>query len=306
MPVMTFRAADSASAMDQVIRRLGEDALILSTTSKAGLVEIVATDEPVETPRPRTTPARVAAPGASALPAGDPAPARPEPPATPAPGIDAAAAMPRAFADFLPHEVQAQALRARVLTAPRVVLVGPVGAGKSLLALQLAAERLGADPGASAPRFFFAGSPARTDAAALTQKAALFGLETLFGDPRLHGADPGTHPDICVLSGLAPDPAPLAAALAGAGAPVLLVLPAGLRPDRIAAMAAAWSGLACGTVLTFSPGAAPEGIDRDACHAAGLPVLWAARRTVLVDALEPPHAVPATPPATVPVEGEPR
>ncbi len=58
MPVVTVRAADSATAMDEIIRRLGPDAMILSTRARDGQVEIVATDEvipvPARTRRPET------------------------------------------------------------------------------------------------------------------------------------------------------------------------------------------------------------------------------------------------------------
>jgi len=36
MPTITVSAADSATAMDQIIAQLGEDAMILDTTTKDG------------------------------------------------------------------------------------------------------------------------------------------------------------------------------------------------------------------------------------------------------------------------------
>jgi hypothetical protein len=46
MPELTIRAADSSLAMDEIERKLGPDALILSTEKRDGLIEIIATNEP--------------------------------------------------------------------------------------------------------------------------------------------------------------------------------------------------------------------------------------------------------------------
>jgi len=45
MPTITVSAADSATAMDQIIAQLGEDAMILDTTTKDGKLEIRATND---------------------------------------------------------------------------------------------------------------------------------------------------------------------------------------------------------------------------------------------------------------------
>lgn len=57
MPTVTVLAPDSALAMDEVIRQLGADAYILSTTTRDGQIEIRATNEPnqIQPPRKRTT-----------------------------------------------------------------------------------------------------------------------------------------------------------------------------------------------------------------------------------------------------------
>ena len=52
MPTITVTAPDSAMAMDEVIRQLGSDAYILSTSQFDGLVQIKATIDPM-TPIPR-------------------------------------------------------------------------------------------------------------------------------------------------------------------------------------------------------------------------------------------------------------
>jgi flagellar biosynthesis GTPase FlhF len=46
MPELTIRAADSSLAMDEIQKKLGPDALILSTERRDGMIEIVATNEP--------------------------------------------------------------------------------------------------------------------------------------------------------------------------------------------------------------------------------------------------------------------
>src|SRR5210317_1921098 len=45
MGEITVRALDSAMAMEEIVRRLGEDALIVSTRKVDQMIEIVATDE---------------------------------------------------------------------------------------------------------------------------------------------------------------------------------------------------------------------------------------------------------------------
>lgn len=53
MPTVTVLAPDSALAMDEVIRQLGDNAYILSTHARDGQVEILATNEPIQIPQPR-------------------------------------------------------------------------------------------------------------------------------------------------------------------------------------------------------------------------------------------------------------
>ena len=48
MAEITVRAVDSALAMEEIQKRLGDDALIISTTKKDGQIEIVATDEEIK------------------------------------------------------------------------------------------------------------------------------------------------------------------------------------------------------------------------------------------------------------------
>jgi flagellar biosynthesis GTPase FlhF len=53
MPTVTVLAPDSALAMDEVIRQLGDNAYILSTHARDGQIEILATNEPIQIPQPR-------------------------------------------------------------------------------------------------------------------------------------------------------------------------------------------------------------------------------------------------------------
>ena len=68
MTTITVSAADTAQAMDKIVERLGDDALILETIKRDGRIEMVATDESDSTPR---QPKRVAhAAGQATLPGG--------------------------------------------------------------------------------------------------------------------------------------------------------------------------------------------------------------------------------------------
>ena len=44
MTTITVTAADTAQAMDKIVERLGEDALILETVKRNGKIEMIATD----------------------------------------------------------------------------------------------------------------------------------------------------------------------------------------------------------------------------------------------------------------------
>ena len=56
MAEITVRAIDSALAMEEVQKRLGDDALIISTQRIDGQIEITATDEEVVKPNKETKP----------------------------------------------------------------------------------------------------------------------------------------------------------------------------------------------------------------------------------------------------------
>jgi len=52
MTTITVTAADTAQAMDKIVERLGDDALILETVKRNGRIEMVATDDPESPPAP--------------------------------------------------------------------------------------------------------------------------------------------------------------------------------------------------------------------------------------------------------------
>ena len=54
MTTITVTAGDTAQAMDKIIERLGEDALILETVKRNGRIEMIATDDPEDAPAPPT------------------------------------------------------------------------------------------------------------------------------------------------------------------------------------------------------------------------------------------------------------
>ena len=56
MAEITVRAIDSALAMEEVQKRLGDDALIISTKRIDGQIEITATDEDVIKPEKEIKP----------------------------------------------------------------------------------------------------------------------------------------------------------------------------------------------------------------------------------------------------------
>ena len=68
MTTITVTAADTAQAMDKIVERLGEDALILETVKRNGRIEMVATDSAEETETP--APAAAAPPTAAEVPYG--------------------------------------------------------------------------------------------------------------------------------------------------------------------------------------------------------------------------------------------
>lgn len=306
MSTIIFRASDNATALELVERRFGGDALILSTVYIDGRVEITATDAaPLpansDTGAPRASRRRVDvmldAPVALTPP--DPAPqsadaALPrflrQPPHSPfAAALEAARQAP-VPQDPAPRNDPAL-LRADLLEAARIVLVGPCGAGKTQVALQLALLRRSRKPDA-VPGFVFCGTGSRADGAVLAQKSHLLGMKTVFQPPADIAAPSAEASEIVLLSGRVPDAALQARGLSGAhGTRTLLVLPDGLRPERITRLGAQWREIT--TSVTIGHVAAADRAEAEATLSSGqssgpaLDLLWLSDPDALVDGLCP-------------------
>ncbi len=360
MSTMTFRARDSVTALEQVQRRLGPDALILSNDLVDGQVVIVASNDSPESiphPAPRlravptsqrvdvvvddpidpiVPPAPVLTAPAARLPSflnaqapkpfdrilseakvAAPAPETPEgqfpdlqtpepepeveveveaDPAAEAEAVQEAETVPETPAPSLPDPL---ILRDRLLSTPRIVLVGQVGAGKSQIALQLALMRLTRTPGVTV-EFCFCGTGSHGDGAVLAQKSHLLGMTTLFDTPdTLAAPKPGTI-QIVVISGRGSDGATLAeSALSLPEARAALVVPGGLRPERIAALQHRWAERTISAILSGCEDMPDATTDVAALRSVGLVPLWCASNDRLVDGLRVIEDDTATEAATV-------
>ncbi|WP_417727000.1 hypothetical protein [Roseovarius sp.] len=330
MSTMTFRARDSVTALEQVQRRLGPDALILSNDLIDGQVVIIASDDapdslarpmprfrPVPVPEPEPEPALVPVPAAASVDIviDDPIdPIAPHAPVatTAAPRLPSFLSpdAPNPFERMLdkakatepapPHTPEDPSpalpdpliLRDRLLNAPRIVLVGPAGAGKSQVALQLALTRLARKP-ASTVKFCFCGTGSHSDGAFLAQKSHLLGMETLFETPDTLAAPEDGTLQIVVISGRGGDgPALGRAALSLPEARAAMVMPVGLRPDRIKSLKQRWAGLTEAAILSDTQDATIDAEDQAALSAAGLVPLWDSVPDQLVEGL---HVIEDTP-----------
>ena len=306
----TARGADSAEAMDQILRRLGANALILSTRVRDGLVEIEATDAlpgetaPVAAPVSVTPPsgespaqraktfadllgARADWPPAPSL---QPAvPARRTPWARSSPSVRVSEIAERLERDFLsPDPAQPGQLM------PRTVIVGPPGAGKSLLAVRMAAEAMLADrslrPRIVAPRL---SAPLSEDR--LRGWSRLIGVlpeRPLIGDLMAQDetaeAD-ALRPELIDLSDIATATPDLVAALARPmPTEVVLVLPAGLSPRRSQHEAAPWVPLSPRLCLSFCDRQGPDRAQMSALAEAGLRLARATQGSGVIDAISRP------------------
>lgn len=270
MSVVTVRARDSQRAMDEVIRRLGEDAFILSTRHAGGMVEIrAARDAQAQDAQAQGGPRfAVALAEAAAQPAA----------AAPNPLPDVAALARR----LLPPDARADWQPARI------VLAGPPGAGKSMLAARLAARIL-RDGSGRRPRLIMPQPGPRLTDDRLRGWARLMGLVPEL--PHVQDAaalpDPDPmFPEIVDLSDVAAHAVELAGLLAAAPqTEVLLCLPAGLHPARIASLAASWQGFDATVCLTHLDQWEPEADELSAIAAAGLKLRLLADGGGLLDAL---------------------
>ena len=267
MATMTIRAPDSAQALDEVMRCLGPDALILSTRQHKGQVEIIAA----------------------------PAGGVPSPALASAEPIASAAT----FSGQLLRQIANAPQRAGVLPPHlpgRVVLAGPPGSGRSTLAARLAAEALrnptAARPTLIAPRPDLLSPPGR-----LAAHARLLGLAPHRPiwrpegpiDLRPPAPDETQILDLSDLPQIAPTR--LSDVCAHADAALWLVLPTGLHPAVLERLCAQFAGMARHLVLTRTDLCAPTPDDLSIPARHDLSVALLAGGGGLLDALTAVSAV---------------
>lgn len=310
MTVITARGADSAEAMDEVIRRLGVNAFILSTTVRDGMVEIQAADEipgkessPPEQrqlsfPEPETL-AKRAQSFADLLEArSDWAPLPSLRPAVPPRSTPWSRISPRAQHSALADQLEREFLAPDPLPIgqlmPRTLIVGAPGSGKSLLAIRLAAAAILADrrirPRIIAPRM---ANPLSDDR--LRGWARLIGLQVerpLIGDvlqaDESDSAD-ALSPQILDLSDVTGATPELVSVLTRPmPSEIVLVMPTGLSVRRSQANAKPWAPLSPRLCLTFCDLAGPDRSQMTALSDIGIRLSRAARGTGVVDAVSVP------------------
>ncbi|MEZ5753725.1 MAG: hypothetical protein R3D90_02785 [Paracoccaceae bacterium] len=308
MTAITVRAPDSHKAMEELRRRLGPDALILSTRHSGGMVEVTALPPDAD---PRAAAAPAAAPqdpfddGIDAEP--DPEPEDPH-------------ASMASFAEALRAEAaRAAARRAAASARPprmldpvedlsrrlflpeglaeewptRILIAGPPGAGKSMLAARLAARLMLAESGIR-PQIIAPVPASLLVEDRLRGWCRLMGLmpdrPTLAAAMHLPEPRPDA-PQIVDLSDI-PDAAPdLAARLIETdGAELILCLPAGLHPARIARLCHDWQAFSPTVTLTGLDQWWPEQAELTAIAQAGLRLTRIAVGTGLINSLFRPGA----------------
>lgn len=173
----------------------------------------------------------------------------------------------------------------------RIILVGPSGAGKSMLAARIAARLMLAEPG-TRPQIIAPVPAAMLVEDRLRGWCRLMGL--MPDRPTLATAmqmpEPLPHaPQIVDLSDI-PDAAPeLAARLIDCdGAELILCLPAGLHPARVARICHDWQAYDPTVTLTGLDHWWPERDELEAIAQAGLKLTRTATGTGLLDALARP------------------
>lgn len=316
MTTITVRAATSPKAMEEILRRLGPDALILSTRKIDGQYELRASGDGLDADEADAAPAVQPAPTPrqaaqdtdrdSGRDSGHDFGRHPERPALrasrdPSPferSFRAAATRSPAK----PHPSDPLADLARRLffatgleepIAPRSVIIGPPGSGKSLLAARLAARILQTDRRLQ-PRLIAPAPGLMLHEDRLRGWARLMGLR--LDRPTIQQAlatpepDPA-FPEIFDLSDAADHTPDLAARLIDSDeAELILCIPTGSHPALIARLCRDWAAYQPTVCLTRLDLWEPEIPELEAIANAGLRVAHITHGTGIVDSLRRPDA----------------